>query len=127
MGIGRPWRAKAQTGRQAELAACRYLEARGLRLRGGNYRCRRGEIDLIMDDGDVLVFVEVRYRSNCRFGGGVESVDGRKQRKLISAAQHYLQKHPRLASRPCRFDVVALGPANRGRPVEWIRNAIEIS
>lgn len=117
---------KAQAGRNAEKQARRYLEKRGLRFRAGNYRCRRGEIDLVMDDGDTVVFVEVRYRSHGRFGTSAESVDGHKQRKLIMAAQHYLQQHPRLAARPCRFDVVGLGAANPDSAVEWIRNAIEI-
>lgn len=114
---------KAQTGREAELCARRYLERQGLRLLQANYRCRQGELDLVMEEGRTLVFVEVRYRSNQRFGTGAESVDGSKQRKLICAAQHFLQSHPRLAARPCRFDVVALGPANRGQSVEWIANA----
>lgn len=118
---------KAQTGREAELSARRYLERAGLRLLEANYRCRQGELDLIMEEDQVLVFIEVRYRSNQRFGTGAESVNGPKQRKLIRAAQHFLQRHPRLAARPCRFDVVALGPANRGQPVEWIRNAFQMN
>lgn len=118
---------KAQTGREAERCARQHLEEQGLRLVSANYRCRQGEIDLIMREGRTVVFVEVRYRSNHRFGTGAESVDGSKQRKLICTAQHFLQRHPRLAAHPCRFDVVALGPANRGPAVEWIRNAFEIN
>jgi putative endonuclease len=118
---------KAQTGREAEQCARRYLERRGLRHLTGNYRCRQGELDLVMVEGNTLVFVEVRYRSDARFGTGAESVNVHKQRRLIYAAQHYLQRHPRLADRPCRFDVVAIGPANRDGAVEWIRNAFEVS
>lgn len=118
---------KAQTGREAEQRARRYLEQRGLRHITGNYRCRQGELDLVMEEGETLVFVEVRYRSDARFGTGAESVDGRKQRRLIQAAHHYLQRHPRLSERPCRFDVVSIGPANRTQAVEWIRNAFEVS
>jgi putative endonuclease len=118
---------RAETGRDAETQARRYLERRGLRFLRGNYRCRRGEIDLIMEQDEYVVFVEVRYRSNARFGTGAESVDGAKQRRLVCAAEHFLQRHPGMAARPCRFDVVALGPANRERSVEWIRNAIEMN
>lgn len=117
----------AETGRDAELRARRYLERQGLHFRSSNYRCRQGEIDLVMEEGESVVFVEVRYRSNGRFGTGAESVDSHKQRRLIGAAQHFLQRNPRLAARPCRFDVVALGPANRERSVEWIRNAFQMN
>ena len=85
-----------------------------------NYRCRHGEIDLIMHDGDSLVFVEVRYRRSESFGGALASVDAHKQRKLISTAAHYLQaKGQRCAA---RFDVVAVG-ANR--QIDWVPNAFD--
>ncbi|MGA7799761.1 MAG: YraN family protein [Gammaproteobacteria bacterium] len=107
-------------GRQAEDAACHYLERRGLRLVARNYRCRRGEIDLIMEDRDNLVFIEVRYRRTLRFGGGAESVDRRKQARIIACASYYLQQHPDLAARPARFDVVAI---TAGGKVSWIPDA----
>lgn len=108
-------------GREAETRAWQFLQTRGLRLLQRNYRSRRGEIDLVLQDRDSLVFVEVRCRRRARFGTGAESVDRRKQSKLLACAQHYLQSYPEQARQPCRFDVISLdGP--RGS-IEWIRNA----
>lgn len=99
-----------------------HLEARGLRLVQRNYRCPRGEIDLIMREGEMLVFVEVRYRRGTRFGSGAESVDRRKQARLIAAATDYLQRHGRGA--PARFDVVAIGAEP---PIlNWIADAFRV-
>ncbi|WP_455385256.1 YraN family protein [Acidihalobacter prosperus] len=109
---------RSERGRAAERLALDYLRRRGLRLREANYRCRAGEIDLVMSDGDSLVFVEVRQRSNPRFGGAAASVDAVKQRKLIATARHYLQAHG--ADSPARFDVVAIDAT--GTP-QWIRDA----
>lgn len=112
-------------GRHAEQLAERYLQSQGLQLQQRNYRCRGGEIDLVMNEGETLVFVEVRYRKHQGFGGAAASVDYRKQQRLLLAAQHYLQKH-RAENRPCRFDVVAVTPGNDGQnAIEWITNAIE--
>ena len=111
-----------ETGRDAETLACTYLQTKGLAPVDRNYRSRYGEIDLIMDDRDCLVFIEVRYRRQARFGSGAESVDSRKQARLIACARHYLQRHPRAAQRPCRFDVVAI--AGGAHPtIEWIADA----
>lgn len=82
-----------------------------------NYRCRMGEIDLILEDRGTLVFVEVRLRSNAGFGGAAASITARKQDRLIRAAQHYLQQLRVLP--PCRFDAVLLD----GGRMEWIRDA----
>jgi putative endonuclease len=110
-------------GCQAEQQASHYLRQQGLCQLAGNYRCRCGEIDLIMEHGEVVVFVEVRYRRNTRHGSGAESITRHKQRKLIRAAQHYLQRHPDQAQRPCRFDVISLcGESNS--PV-WIQDAFQ--
>ncbi|TAJ80333.1 MAG: YraN family protein [Gallionellaceae bacterium] len=106
------------SGAQAEDIAARYLQQRGLELITRNYRCRFGEIDLILQDGATLVFVEVRLRSGSRFGGAVASIDARKQGKLIHAAQHYLATLEHLP--PCRFDAVLLDASNN---LEWVRNA----
>jgi len=110
-------------GREAETRAWQYLQTRGLRLLQRNYRSRRGEIDLVLQDQDSLVFVEVRYRREARFGSGAESVDRHKQSRLIACAQHYMQTNPGLAKQPCRFDVVSV--SGSGEPVEWIRNAFD--
>ncbi len=108
-------------GRRLEDAALAWLERRGLRLRGRNYRCRGGEIDLVMEDGDCLVFVEVRYRSDTRYGTPAETIGRRKQQRLLLAARVYLRMHPHRGV--ARFDVVAIHP-ERGEPrFEWIRNA----
>ncbi len=109
-------------GADRESAARRSLEAAGLRFRAANVRFRVGEIDLIMDDGDCLVFVEVRYRRSQAFGGAALSVTRSKQQRLIRAAQAWLSDHPRFAQRACRFDVVALG----GGSTEWIRDAFQL-
>ncbi len=111
-----------QQGRAAEKHARHYLEARGLALVACNYRCRGGEIDLVMRDGDCLVFVEVRLRRTARYGSGAESVDRRKQQKLIHTARHYLQTQG-AGNRPARFDVVALSGQGSQLEVQWIRNA----
>ncbi len=111
-------------GEDKERIACGYLEQRGLRLLARNYRCRRGEIDLVMLDETLgapdLVFIEVRFRGSERFGGAAASVDRRKQARLSAAAAHYLQHHP--SELPCRFDVVAIGAGDR---VHWIRGAFD--
>ncbi len=122
-----------EAGRRAEQDACRYLQQQGLRLVERNYACNCGEIDLIMQDRDTLVFVEVRYRKNPRFGSAAESVDWRKQDKLSATAAHYLQTHPKAARQACRFDVIALSGQGAGdsqerhqQPnVDWIPNAFQ--
>jgi len=111
-----------QQGLMAEAHARCYLEAQGLTLLERNYRCRGGEIDLVMRDGDCVVFVEVRLRRSSRYGSGAESVDRRKPQKLIHAARHYLQAH-HAGDRPARFDVVALSGCGAQLEVLWIRNA----
>lgn len=111
----------AATGRAAEDRVQAHLVAQGLRPRARNHRCRWGEIDLVMDDGDAVVFVEVRYRRRSDYGGAAASVDGAKQRRLVRAASDYLARN-RMAGRPARFDVAAVGPDGR---IDWIRAAFE--
>lgn len=109
------------SGAEAENSAARYLQQHGLRLLTRNYRCRAGEIDLVMQDGTTLVFVEVRLRRNPAFGGAAASIDTRKQAKLIRAAQHYLATLTPVP--PCRFDAVLLGVDTT--TIEWLKNAFE--
>jgi putative endonuclease len=90
-----------------------------------NQRYRMGELDLVMRDGETVVFVEVRYRRSDGFGGSAPSVDAAKQRKIVLAAQCFLVEHPELARAPCRFDVVAVDGAADAPRVEWIRNAFD--
>jgi putative endonuclease len=109
-------------GVQAEQLAARYLQQQGLKLIEQNYRCRFGEIDLIMRDGTTLVFIEVRLRHHAGFGGAAASIDARKQKRIISTAQRYLAG---LASvPPCRFDAVLLDDAREGR-MQWLKNAFD--
>jgi len=122
-----PSRKPPAKGKQAEDLACRYLADRGLRLLERNYRCPRGEIDLIMQHDDSTVFVEVRFRSRSHFGSGVESVDRRKQARLAATALHYLQRNRRAARGPSRFDVVSVSRCPESGDVCWIRNAFEVS
>ena len=105
-------------GKKAEDIACSYLQRNGLSLIERNYHCRYGEIDLIMDDDETLVFIEVRYRSQSTFGDAIDSIDQKKQRKIVFAANHYLQNLKTL--KPCRFDVIALSSDNSP---EWIVDA----
>ena len=123
-----------QQGNTAELAALDYLHRHGLRLVQRNFRCRAGELDLIMTEGDTLVFVEVRYRANARFGSGADSVDRRKQRKMIRAAEFFLGTSRAHRGLTCRFDVVSASelPASPTRDrsgetmtLEWIRGAFD--
>ncbi|MGI3129774.1 YraN family protein [Halopseudomonas pachastrellae] len=115
---------RQKTGNQAERMAEQILRQAGLSCLARNHRCRQGELDLVMRDGDTVVFVEVRYRQQDRWGSAAESVGRSKQQRVIRAAEHFLLTHPRLANRPCRFDVVAA----EGNPADpssytWIREA----
>lgn len=111
------------SGRWAEQAALEFLASHGLAVVARNHRCRFGELDLIMRDGDVLVFVEVRYRSSNRFGSGAASVTPAKRRRLLAAARHYLGGLRRHSLPPCRFDVVSVSRPNYRAEFEWIRDA----
>ena len=108
------------TGAQAEAVAAQYLQQRGLKLVDSNYRSRFGEIDLILREGETIVFAEVRQRSRSSFGGAAASIDARKQERLILTAQLYLASLPRIP--PCRFDAVLLDGAGG---IEWLKNAFE--
>lgn len=109
-------------GAQAERWAADFLQKQGLTLITQNYRSRYGEIDVIMQDGDTLIFVEVRQRSRTDFGGAAASIDQHKQQKLIRTAQYYLTQLARIP--PCRFDVVLMDDA-KGRNAQWLKNAFD--
>lgn len=115
----------AATGAHYEQRAMELLVRAGLALVDRNWRSRFGELDLVMRDGNVLVFVEVRYRRDPRFGGSAASVDAGKRGKLVRAAQGFLQAHPNLASLPCRFDVVAFDGAADAPVGNWHRAAFD--
>lgn len=111
----------SNSGNEAEKLAATYLQQQGLTLLETNYRCRFGEIDLVMRDGNATVFVEVRLRSNADFGGAGMSITPHKQQKLVRAAEHYLLSH---SSTSCRFDAVLMDKVST-QHIEWIRNAFD--
>lgn len=119
----RPPTARQRHGREAEDLALAHLQQHGLQLVMRNYRCRMGEIDLVLLDGATLVLAEVRYRSGLSHGGAAASVTAVKQQRLIRAAQHLLMKHQTLRQRAVRFDVLALHPGPNQPHIEWIRQA----
>ena len=118
-----PDRSRQQSGKDAERHALEHLQQQGLRLLAQNWLCKRGELDLVMLDGDTVVFVEVRYRKNTQWGGALDSIDGRKRQKLIFAAQYFLQCESRWANSPCRFDVVAID--SKLDQLNWLQNAFD--
>lgn len=113
-----------QIGFAAEEHARQYLGKQGLIWLESNYRCRLGEIDLIMRDKDYLVFVEVRARASNAYGGAVQSVNKGKQQKLIRTATLYLQTKRLYDKHPCRFDVLSLDGALP--QITWIKNAFGV-
>ncbi|MDB6061827.1 MAG: hypothetical protein JWM78_1930 [Verrucomicrobiaceae bacterium] len=110
-------------GSAAEAAAAAWLKRQGLALVEKNYRCKGGEIDLIMRDGDDLVFVEVRLRNRNDYGSAAESVTGSKQRRIICAARHFLSEHARWQNSGCRFDVMAAKNLAGILEWQWLRDA----
>lgn len=113
-------------GQEGESAAEQYLRDKGYRILARNVRSSMGELDLVAEDGQVLVFVEVKARHTDAFGGVIHAVHQRKQEKLIQLAAQYLARH-HLKDRPCRFDVVLLQGANaEASQIEHIQNAFEI-
>ncbi len=108
-------------GKSAEQLACRFLQKQGYKLVAQNYRNQRGEIDLIVENDAMMLIVEVRYRSNPNFGLASESVDFRKQAKIIQCAEQYLAQHPPI--KQVRLDVITVTPAQPEPVVNWIQDA----
>lgn len=121
MWFGKPKAAHLQKGDQAEQQALIYLQQQGLELLSNNFRCKTGELDLVMKDGSVLVVVEVRYRKSEQFGGALASITRQKQQRIVSATQHYVIIN-NLNHFAIRFDVVAISGDNR---ITWIKNAFQ--
>lgn len=117
--LPRPRTAAQLSGQAGEDAALAHLQQHGLSVLERNFRCKGGEIDLVMQDGAALVFVEVRRRADMRHGGAAASVTPAKQARLLRAAQFYLLRY-RLPP-PCRFDVIAID----GGQLRWLKNAID--
>ncbi|VAX10240.1 UPF0102 protein YraN [hydrothermal vent metagenome] len=116
---------RRETGTKAEIIALAHLEQQGLRHVASNYRCRMGEIDLIMQDGTVLVFAEVRYRNSTNFGSAAESVTPAKQQRIINTANHYLQSRHKRKPPPCRFDMIAI-VGKELQDIQWLQDAFQI-
>lgn len=112
-----------QIGSGAELYARDYLEKRGLICIDTNFRCKGGEIDLIMRDQEYVVFVEVRYRTEVDLANILETITVPKQQRIIFAAKQFLLKQQWLDKVDCRFDVLCL---NGSEQCLWIPNAFEV-
>ena len=132
---------RRRRGAVVEAAARAYLLDAGLRDVAANANYRLGELDLVMldegrldegrrdgrgHDGATLVFVEVRYRRDARYGGGAASVDLNKRRKLVRAAQLFLVSHHTFAHAACRFDVVEADGDPDAPRLNWLRDAFRL-
>ncbi len=117
---------RAELGVIGEEAAVRLLRRRGYRIRGRNVRCPMGELDVVAEDRETIVFVEVKTRSTVEYGDPFESISPLKQRRLQRLAVYYLATR-RLADRPCRFDAVAVTvtPDGRVQRLELLVHAFE--
>ncbi|WP_223669448.1 YraN family protein [Kangiella shandongensis] len=114
-------------GDKVERYVEKYLTQQKLRLVERNFSSRYGEIDLIMEDGDTLVFIEVRFRANTNHGSGAETVDYRKQQKIIKTAQFFLQQQKKYQQLNCRFDVVSVTLGHKSLSADWLKNAFQLS
>lgn len=125
----KPATAKQKTGDLAEAYAIEQLKQAGLKILTTNFLCKLGEIDIIAKDKDTLVFVEVRYRKNNRYGDPLATITPAKQRKIIRCAQFFLSINPKLNRYNCRFDVVGVSPAQSDGnfDAQWITNAFIVS
>lgn len=119
-------RERKAIGLLGEELALTHLESHGLKLLTRNYRCKLGEIDLVMLDGATLVLVEVRCRATSDYGGAAASVTWDKQQRLARAAEHLLMKRSELKRYPARFDVVAITTGAAQPQVDWIKRAFTL-
>jgi putative endonuclease len=110
-------------GRRYEEAAEHFLLDQGLRTLAKNFRCRAGEIDLVMSDRGTLAFVEVRYRARGALVSPLETITPAKQRRIATTAAAFLQTHPEFATKPCRFDAIAIEGDGDALLFDWIKDA----
>ncbi len=110
-------------GQRAEQLACNFLIDQGLQAVARNFHCRGGEIDLIMLDGDCLTFVEVRFRASTSFARASDTVDGRKQRKIIRTAAMFIARNRKFAMHTMRFDVIAVEGSDGSHSFTWLQDA----
>jgi len=114
-----------ERGKWAEDKALDFLEVNGLNIIERNYRSPKGEIDLIMEDNNIIVFIEVRYRANSRYVSAIESIDSQKCARVIATSQHYIQYNRTAAKMTSRFDVIVItGPVTKFE-IGWIKNAFQ--
>lgn len=117
--------AHLRSGTAAERFARQWLCSQGLKCIESNFRCKAGELDLILIDRDCLVIAEVRYRSSDSHGGALASVTRPKQRRIIRATLFWLKAHPALVAMPLRFDVLALDGPLHSLQVTWCKRAFD--
>ena len=110
---------KRKTGQEQEVKAACFLKTEGYQILERNYRCKKGEIDLIAREGQYLVFVEVKYRKDDKKGYPAQAVDQRKQQKIRKSAMIYLKKNHLSFEQPIRFDVVEI----LGKKIRVIKHA----
>jgi len=115
---------KKSIGDKAESIALKYLKTQKLRFIEKNYYCKHGEIDLIMQEGDSLIFIEVRYRKQIHYGTAASTVDNHKLRKITKTIEDYLTKN-NLGYIPCQIDVVGLEGNIQNPKITWIRNVMQ--
>jgi putative endonuclease len=116
--------ARTRLGDRGEEAARQFLQAKGYQVLAAKYRCQWGEVDLVAQEGDELVFVEVRTRRSAAFGTPEESLTPAKVRHLLAACQHYLQQH-QAADLPWRIDLVSVRVWGQGTVIDHLRHAVE--
>ncbi len=119
---------RRQRGRTGEQVARAWLESRGMQCLNAGWRCRLGELDLVMRDGDTLVFVEVRARRAGSAINAITSIDAHKQQRFVRAARAWLSRHPAEAVLPARFDVIAFdADAINKDTVQWLRDTLSVA
>lgn len=114
-------------GTQAEQIAANYLKSKGLAIITENFSGPQGELDLIAQDKDTLVFVEVRYRKSAGFGLPQETVNWKKQQRIVQTARYFFARHPKWARKASRFDIVAIRGELELAKIDWIKNAFDAS
>ena len=110
---------RIKKGKKAEQQAERYLHQKGLKTVCRNFHSPRGEIDLIMTEGNTLVFIEVRSKRSCRFGHPLETINNIKQNRIITTAHWFLTQHTVFKKNPSRFDAISLIQ----NKIHWVQNA----
>lgn len=116
---------RINTGKQGETIAVEFLKKNGYRIIQNNFRTRYGEIDIIAVEGKILAFIEVKTRTNSKFGNPVMAVNFRKKRQISKTALAYVTQN-KIADHPARFDVIGISIVEKKIEVELIRNAFEI-